>query len=85
MDWYINWWPNNYPPSKTQNGYDVFLGSAGRGQIHLRLYNHTRNDTYLSIANQYVSHALTILPREQTYGSYMVFFIKYILHQICIY
>merc|ERR1719486_1613412 len=35
MQWYIDWWPQNYPPSKTASGYDVFLGSAGRAQLHL--------------------------------------------------
>ena len=38
MNWYLNWWPNNYPPSKTTEGYNLFLGSAGRGNIFLRVY-----------------------------------------------
>merc|ERR1719464_1684036 len=71
MQWYINWWAQNYPPSQTSSGYNIFSGSAGRAQMHLRLYNHTKNETYLSIANAYIQHALSLLPNRVTYASYM--------------
>eukprot|EP01083_Nonionella_stella_P076679 209084_1 len=71
MQWYLNWWPVHYPPSKSAKGYDVFAGSAGRAQIYLRLYNYTRNETYLSIANDYIQNALSLLPSTPIYASYM--------------
>jgi hypothetical protein len=72
MTWYTNWWADNYPPTKSADGYDVFLGSAGRGNIFLRLYLYSnKNKTLLNIASAYVDHAISILPRNQAYGSFM--------------
>ena len=71
MNYYINYWAEVYPPSLTVEGYDNFLGSSGRGIIHLRLYNYTKNETYLNIANEYVTHALGLLPSKPSSGSYM--------------
>ncbi len=78
MQWYINWWPSNYPPSKRESGYSVFTGAGGRAQMHLRLYNHTVNKTYLDIANAYIQAAVAELPARPTYASFMVYtHIKY--------
>jgi len=89
MDWYIAWWPNNYPPSQTNHGYNIFLGSAGRANIFLRLYMYSHNETMLEMATQYLEHALSLLPppNRQQYASYMygnigVWFLKAVIDQI---
>ena len=89
MDWYIGWWPQNYPPSKTADGYNLFLGSAGRGNIFLRVYMYNKNQSMLDIASQYIDHALSLLPsaNRQQYPSYMygnigVWFIQSVIDQI---
>ena len=66
IDFYMDWWMENYPPTKTSNGYNIFEGSAGRGDIFLRFYQYDNmNKTYLNTASEYIDHALQILPREQ--------------------
>eukprot|EP01083_Nonionella_stella_P122171 367457_1 len=62
MEWYLHWWPLHYPPkapSQSVKGSSVFYGSTGRAQMYLRLYNYTRNETYLPITNDYIQNALS--------------------------
>lgn len=55
--------------SSTQ--FNIFTGSAGRGQIFLRMYRYTKNETHLNIANEYINHALSLLPSTESTPSYL--------------
>lgn len=69
--WLANYGPNvTYPPTSDSDAFTFVQGSAGRCQIFLRLYTHTKNTTYLTIAKEYFNHALSITPTEQTYANY---------------
>ena len=71
IEFYTNWWFENYPPEKTSDGYNIFEGSAGRGDIFLRLFQYDNmNTTYLNTASEYIDHALKILPSTQQYTSF---------------
>ena len=70
----MGWWPNNYPPTNASvGGYNIFSGLAGRANIYLRVFQHTRNASMLKIATEYIDHALSILPdvNNQEHASYM--------------
>ena len=70
--WYLDWWIAEYPPHKVESGYNVFLGSAGRGNIFLRAYLNTpTNASLLELADEYVNKSLSLLPKKQEHTSFM--------------
>eukprot|EP01083_Nonionella_stella_P246871 856593_1 len=64
MNWYLDWWIDGEYNPKTDKGYDVFRGSAGRANIFLKVYmkSETKNKTLLKIADNYLDNALDLLP-----------------------
>ena len=57
----IEYWISNWPPDKiypASSPFSVSQGSAGRGLLFLRLYYYTKNNSYLTLAQQYIDVAL---------------------------
>ena len=76
IDTYVNYWLDNYPPSKVtkpeQDPTSIVEGFAGRALMFLRLYNNTNNASYLTLANEYIASALARMDRAPKTPSYFV-------------
>lgn len=76
VDYYTNWWIENYPPLKVAGGFNIYGGSAGRAVMFGRLYYQYSttgnvNSTYLDLAGEYITTAISLLPTKQYYAAYM--------------
>jgi len=70
MNQYLEYWPKTYPPNKDVHGASIVEGAAGRALIFARLFNYTKNETYLSMAQEYINGALKEVNVGRQYPSY---------------
>lgn len=70
MQQYLDFWPANYPPTKSDHGASIVEGAAGRALIFLRMYNYTKNASDLSTASEYINTAIKDLKIGEQYPSY---------------
>ena len=70
MKEYVDYWPKNYPPTQSNHGASIVEGAAGRSIVFLRMYNYTRNASYLTTASEYINTAIKDLKFGEQSPSY---------------